>query len=44
MNTDEFLQSLEWIPWASPFLFEDIDDIQYALEYMLNEVLDQHMP
>ena len=27
VNTGEFLQSLEWIPCDSAFLFEDIDDI-----------------
>ena len=33
LNADDFLQSLEWIPWDSAVLFEDIDDILYALEY-----------
>ena len=33
LNTDDFLQSLEWIPWDPAVLFEDIDNILYALEY-----------
>ena len=44
LDLDELLQSLERIPWDTAFLFEDIDDILNALETMLNEVLDQHLP
>ena len=44
LNLDELLQSLEHIPWDTAFVFEDVNDILYALENMLNEVLDQHFP
>lgn len=44
LNLDELLRSLERIPWDTAFIFEDIDDILNALESMLNEVLDQHLP
>ncbi|XP_067017110.1 uncharacterized protein [Acropora muricata] len=44
LNLDELLQSLERIPWDTAFVLEDFDDILNALESMLNEVLDQHLP
>ena len=39
LNLEEPLQSLERIPWETAFAYEDVDDIFYALESMLNEVL-----
>ena len=44
LNLDELLQSLERIPWDIAFVLEDFDDILNALESMLIEVLDQHLP
>jgi hypothetical protein len=44
LNMDDFLNDLSMVPWDVGFIFDDIDDVLFTYEKLLNNVLEQHIP
>ena len=43
-NANDFLSTLNDVPWDTPFVFDDIDDVVAAWELLYNEAVDKHAP
>ena len=44
LNIDELLNDLSVVPWDVGFIFDDVDDVLFTYEKLLNDVINQHTP
>ena len=44
LNEDEFLKTLQEIPWDSAFVFEEVDDVIDTWYHLFNDVINTHVP
>ena len=43
-DIDKFLNELKTVPWSSPYIYDDVDDLWHHWAKLYNEVLDKHAP
>lgn len=44
LNIDDLLSDLSLVPWDVGFVFDEIDDVLFTYEKLLDSVLQQHIP
>ena len=43
-NEQDFNADVERIPFHMSYVFDDPDDVYWAHEYLLKEIIDEHVP
>ena len=43
-DQERFLDDLEKVPFSTAYIFDDVDDVYWCWEKLLNEILDDHAP